>query len=123
MNYLLDSNLVSDYLSGNLPEKGMLFADEIFDSHPIISVISKIELLGHNLPNYDKYKLAVENCIVLEIDAKVLAKTIALKKSRKIKTPDAIIAATALVHDLILITHNLKDFTNISDLKVLDLHN
>lgn len=85
MNYLLDSNLVSDYLSGNLPEKSLLFADEVFDSNPIISIISKIELLGHNLPNYDKYKLAVENCIVLDIDAKVLAKTIALKNQGKLE--------------------------------------
>lgn len=122
MNYLLDSNLVSDYLSGNLPEKGMLFVDDIFDNHPIISIVSKIELLGHNLPNYDKYLLAVENSIVLELDSHVLSKTIAIKKSRKIKTPDAIIAATALVHELTLITHNLKDFSKIQNLRILDLH-
>jgi predicted nucleic acid-binding protein len=36
--------------------------------------------------------------------------------------PDAIIAATALVYDLTLITHNTSDFENIANLNLLDLH-
>lgn len=34
--------------------------------------------------------------------------------------PDAIIAATTLEFDLILISHNLKDFSKIEGLKLLD---
>ncbi|MCF8381671.1 MAG: PIN domain-containing protein [Bacteroidales bacterium] len=39
-------------------------------------------------------------------------------KSKKIKTPDAIIAATAMVHGCTLITNNEKDFNNIKGLKI-----
>ena len=40
----------------------------------------------------------------------VVNKAIELKRSRKIKTPDAIVAATALVFELNLLTRNTKDF-------------
>jgi hypothetical protein len=38
------------------------------------------------------------------------------------KTPDAIIAATAIVHGLTLLSRNLKDFTSIQGLMVIDPH-
>ena len=38
------------------------------------------------------------------------------------KLGDAIIAATALVHGLVLITNNTKDFTQIQDLVIVDPH-
>ena len=36
----------------------------------------------------------------------------------KIKLPDAIIAATALVHNLTLLTRNEKDFSKISNVEI-----
>lgn len=33
---------------------------------------------------------------------------------------DLLIAATALVHNLTLVTHNVPDFANIPDLRVVD---
>ncbi len=60
---------------------------------------------------------------VLPLDKEVTKKTIELrKKYKKLKLADAIIAATTLVHDLILITNNTKDFNNIKNLKVIDPH-
>ena len=46
--------------------------------------------------------------------------TIALRKIQKIKLPDAIIAATALVHNLTIISRNTSDFKNITGLTCLD---
>ena len=43
--------------------------------------------------------------------------TITLRKKHKIKLPDAIIAATALVHNLTLLTRNEKDFSKISNVE------
>ena len=57
------------------------------------------------------------------ITADIIAQTIALRVQHKIKTPDAIIAATALVYDLELITRNLSDFRAIQGLKLIDPHN
>jgi len=41
--YLIDSNAVIDYLSGKIPEKGMLFMNQVINDIPNISVITKIE--------------------------------------------------------------------------------
>jgi toxin FitB len=44
----------------------------------------------------------------------IVARTIQLKQTAKIKLPDAIIGATALSHNLNLVTHNVKDFVGIN---------
>jgi hypothetical protein len=43
--YLMDTNIVSDYLTANLTSKSLDFMDEIIDQTPKLSIISKIELL------------------------------------------------------------------------------
>lgn len=53
-------------------------------------------------------------------DKEVTGKTIELRKTIKIRLPDAIIAATALVNGLELWTHNLEDFKNVPKLKLFD---
>jgi predicted nucleic acid-binding protein len=42
-----------------------------------------------------------------------------LRRKHKIKTPDAIIAATAIANKYILITSNKSDFSNIKNLKII----
>jgi predicted nucleic acid-binding protein len=46
--------------------------------------------------------------------------TIEIRKKYKTKLPDAIIAATALANDLILISRNVVDFKNIEGLNLSD---
>ena len=41
------------------------------------------------------------------------------RRNRPISVPDALIAATALVHDLPLVTHNARDFEGIDGLNVI----
>jgi len=43
-----------------------------------------------------------------------------IRRNKKVKTPDAIIAATALAHGFTLITNNEKDFNNINGLKIVN---
>ena len=50
-------------------------------------------------------------------------KTAELRKEYKIKLPNAIIAATSIVYDLILITRNTKDFSDIKNLQILNPYN
>lgn len=57
------------------------------------------------------------------VDDLVINKTISLrKKHKKLKLGDAIIAATAKVHNFTLLTRNIKDFQNIEGLLCLNSH-
>jgi len=123
-SYLIDSNVVIDYLAGRLPDSGMSLVDQLVDETPQISVITKIEILGFNTtPEADRLLAGFINAsTVLLLDERVSEHTITLRKKYRIKIPDAIIAATALVHDSILLTHNTDDFKKIENLKYIDPH-
>jgi len=57
---------------------------------------------------------------ILELSESVAIQTIELRKQYRIKLPDAIIAATALVHGFELISRNTSDFKNVTGLTVID---
>ena len=64
----------------------------------------------------------MNDATVLDLTGSVVDVCIELRKKYKTKLPDAIIAATAIVYDLILITRNTPDFKIIQGLKVINLH-
>jgi len=124
--YLIDTNATIDYLGEAMPEKGLAFMDGVIDKKYSISVISRIELYAYSkLTEKDKTTLDVftSHASVLNINDDIIEKTIELRKTYKTKLPDAIIAATALVYNFTLISHNVKDFKNIKDLAFIDPYN
>ena len=52
------------------------------------------------------------------MDAEVIDKAVALRQQKKITPGDSIIAATALLDNLTLITRNVDDFLQIPDLDI-----
>ena len=122
--YLIDTNAVIDYLGQKLNTPGMNFMNAIIDSSANVSVITKIEVLGFNTHDLH-YKLLsdfMNDSIIHELEPDVVEKTIELRKKYKTKLPDAIIAATAIVNNLSLVTRNIDDFKSILELKVIDPH-
>jgi predicted nucleic acid-binding protein len=120
--YLIDTNVVSDYLSASFPAAGMALMDTAVDAVPNISIITQIELLCWNTDETttQNVKNFITDSIVLYISPDVITQCVNIRKGKKIKTPDAIIAATALAHGYTLITNNEKDFTNIKGLKIIN---
>lgn len=122
--YLLDTNTVVYFLEGTLNQSGRKFILKAIRNGARISIVSKIELFAWNLPagsNADNLKTLIDNAHVYPLDESVADKTIVLRKlHRKLKLPDAIIAATALCHGYNLITRNFSDFSIISELKTID---
>ena len=57
---------------------------------------------------------------VIAIDKAIIDTCIGLRKQKKIKLPDAIIAATALVHNFTIISRNIRDFVNIEGLNYIN---
>lgn len=123
--FLIDTNVISHLFANRLPQAGKEFVTEVVNSKFIISVVVEIEVLTyHEIPG--KMQLVEEFvalATVLQLDAMVVKKAIEIRRNqRKLKLGDAIIAATALVHELTLITNNAKDFNNIAGLTIIDPH-
>ena len=88
-----------------------------------ISYISEIELLGVFSINEENKKNAqnlIDNCYILEMNTEVKEQTILLKQKYKLKLPDVIIAATAIIYKLPFLTSD-ADFKNIKELNLIFL--
>lgn len=121
--YLLDTNAIINYLDASLPASAMLFMHGVVDEFCNISIISKMEALGHNFTSpaeQNTIETFVAGTNILAINEDIVNKTIAIRKGKKIKLPDAIIAATALVYGIILLSRNLPDFGGISGMKIIN---
>lgn len=119
--YLIDTNVAIGYLDNALPKSGLAFMDEI--PKPILSVVTRIELLSWR--NATKPQIAVlEGYItgahVVGLSEDIVRNTIEIRKKQRTKLPDAIIAATALVYDLGLLTRNTLDFRGIAGLDLVN---
>lgn len=122
--YLIDSNVIIDYTALRLPNIASDFVEHIFNNDFLISVVVKIEVLGFTdvAEKMKGMEAFVGTAHLYSVDDAVVSKTIQLRRSYfKIKLRDAIIAATALVHGLVLISRNIADFKNIKELQVVNL--
>ena len=118
--YLIDTNIIIDAQLKKIPQKGLLFLSEIINYEFNVSFVTYIEFLG-----FKAATLAMEEFIglanIIEINKTIINTTIELRKESKIQLPDAIIAATAIRMNLILVTRNTSDFQDINKLKILNL--
>lgn len=48
--YLIDSNAVIDFLAGKYDLTGQSFMNKVVNNTPVLSIISKIEILGFSCP-------------------------------------------------------------------------
>jgi predicted nucleic acid-binding protein len=120
--YLIDNNAISNFFAGLFTEKGMDFMAEVLDQKPTISVITEIEALSWINPDKSKediVKAFIQDATVLALTPDIVTQCVSIRRSQKTKTPDAIMAATAIVHNLTLITSD-SDFNNIAGLNVID---
>ncbi|MFP5041275.1 type II toxin-antitoxin system VapC family toxin [Parasediminibacterium sp. JCM 36343] len=120
--YLMDNNAISHFFSGTYTESGLDFISNIIDDIPNISVITQIEALSWIQADKKKERIIAEfiaDAHVFILTNEIVEKCIAIRRSKKIKTPDAIIAATAIEHNLTLVSSD-KGFDNIKDLVVID---
>ena len=127
VNYIWDTNTVIYYLQELFPLSAEKFIDETLQlEQPSISAITEIELLcwrASKQKDIETLQNFIDNVSVIELEQPIKLKTAEIRKNHKTKLPDAIIAATAIVYNLTLITRNIKDFSNIDGLKVIDPFN
>jgi len=116
---LLDSNII---IYAAQPEYVQL-RRFIAERSPAVSAISYVEVLGyHRLSDHDRqyFEQFFHVARVLPISQAVLDQAVTLRQRKKMTLGNALIAGTALVHRLTLVTRNTDDFRWIQELILLN---
>ena len=116
---LLDTNIIIYYFNGLVTDSRI---DKILKESFNISIITKIEFLSWQKLRTDKTLEQkalnfISHANVYELTDEIAEKVIDIRQQYRVKTPDAIIGATALVHGFDVVTNNVDDFKNL-DLEV-----
>ena len=108
MKALFDSDILIDYLVGEIDAKVELkrYADRL------ISIVSWSEVMigAASEDEQAKCREFLSEFAVIGFDQGVAEEAIRIRRTIKIKLPDAIIWATAKVNGALLVTRNTKDF-------------
>jgi len=108
-----------------LPAAGSTWLEQQLRQQTVaISIVTRIERLTKSEPasEYATMQAFVQSVAVLSLDEPVTQQTIRLRQQHRVKLPDAIIAATALAHNIPLLTRNVSDFQALASLAVFNLH-
>jgi predicted nucleic acid-binding protein len=104
---LFDTNILIDYLRG-IPQ-----ARAECDRHSdrAVSIVTWMEVMaGSTTANESDARTCLQNFYTLPLTAEVAERAFLLRRTSKIKLPDAIILATAECLGRVLITRNTGDF-------------
>jgi tRNA(fMet)-specific endonuclease VapC len=128
MSFLLDTDICSAQLKNVriVSNRFLQYGGQLFASAVTIAEL-RAWLLRRKTPRKHKqaYARLRQDLTVLDVDERIALRAGELAaglSDRGIasKTPDMLLAATALAHGLTLVTHNTRDFANVPGLTVVD---
>ncbi|MEK7672889.1 MAG: PIN domain-containing protein [Patescibacteria group bacterium] len=121
----IDTNILIAYLSGD--EKVINFLNSWrnqggFLYLPTIVESELLSFTGWTEKEENLVKIFLqENFISISFDRRLAEIASQLRKTKKLKLPDAAIAATAIQTKTPLVTRNIKDFKNLNQLKLIEI--
>jgi predicted nucleic acid-binding protein len=116
---LLDSNILIYAANQSAPEIEALATA----ADSAVASVTQIEVYGFAGLNPEEeaaLDILFRRLTVHPLDTAVIERAIALRQESKMGLADAIIAATALVHGLNLVTRNDGDFKHVAGLRVVN---
>ncbi len=118
---MLDTNVLVYHVAGD-PVATTVLDETIARRSFCLSILSVIEFLGwhgHTDDEFIECKELIELATILPVSKEVADKAIELRRAKRIKLADAVIASTALVNNLSLVTTNIRDFKGIRHLQII----
>ena len=94
-----------------------LFKIKKLEIEPVISELELLSFHGITSEEENNIRLFLLNCKEISLTDEIKEKTIEIRKKYKTKLPDAIVAASAIVNNLPLITAD-KGFNQIEELNL-----
>ena len=130
MTYALDTNIIIDYLSGD-PTVMIQFRNVAKNKIPMVipSVVDYEVVRGFchtkNVGKEATYRKMRLNCRTVEVNADIWKCAASIwatlrKTGYTVGDADILIAASCIVNGYTLVTHNAKDFENITGLPFVD---
>jgi predicted nucleic acid-binding protein len=109
MHAIIDTNILIDYLNGLDKAKDELARYKT----PAISIITWMEILigAFSKTEEDDLRNFLSKFHLYDVSTEIAENAVKVRKQYKIRLPDAIIWATALHSNTILVTRNTKDFS------------
>lgn len=114
-NFLLDTNILIYYFNGEMEDNVKSKVSKLMRESFQISVISKMEFLGFPFNSQEREQAIqlIEFAAIKPLNDEIVQRVIDIRQQKRIKLPDAIIAATAMEYSSILVTRNTKDFNSL----------
>ncbi len=108
MQVVFDTNVLVDYLRGI--DDARLEIERYRER--TISLVTWMEVLVGAADDDEEASLRsfLASFEVAEVDRRTAAEAVRLRRSRRVRLPDAIVWATARVRQAVLVTRNTKDF-------------
>jgi hypothetical protein len=108
VNALFDTNILIDYLSGIEGAK----AELSLYRGPLVSIVTWMEVLAgaRNAEDRDVIDMFLRDFRIVDVTRGIARDAVEIRRSRRMRLPDAIIWATARAESALLITRNIKDF-------------
>ncbi len=108
MKALFDTNILIDYLKGAEPAQAELARHR----QPLISIVTWMEVLAgvRSDEEGDVVEMFLRDFRVVDVTRAIARDAVAIRRSARIRLPDAVIWATARHESALLVTRNTKDF-------------
>lgn len=119
VKYLVDSNIIIYHL--NDESIATKFLSENYQQITI-SQITYVEVLSFPFSEEQEkeVKILLSKFKILDVNQAISNQAVENRKIKKIKLPDNLIASTAMVNELVIVTRNVKDFKSF-DVEVLNI--
>jgi predicted nucleic acid-binding protein len=122
--YTLDTNAIIYYLDEDPTVVPLLEPILGQDIAIFVSVVTELELLSHpGLTEEDMAEIQqlLTSVVIFPLESRLAQLAGALRRQYHLKTPDSVVAATALLTRTTLVTRNIRDFQGIDGLSLLPI--